>query len=111
MTAELAGRHAGRDKILAGGFPASQFDRMLDLLEEYVRDFPCEQWVLCHGDLSEKHIFVTGDGRSGAAVQVSAIIDFGDWQAGAAVHDLAVLRVRSPRLDLPPLLAGLRRGG
>ena len=106
MAADLADRHAERDKILAGGFSAPQFDRMLDLLEGYVRDFPCEQWVLCHGDLSPKHIFVTGDGRDGAAVQVSGIIDFGDWQPGAPVHDLAVLRVRGPRLDLPPLLAG-----
>ncbi len=106
MAADLANRHAERDKILAGGFSAPQFDRMLDLLEGYVRDFPCEQWVLCHGDLSPKHIFVTGDGSDGAAVRVSGIIDFGDWKPGAPVQDLAVLRVRGPRLDLPPLLAG-----
>ena len=62
--------------------------------------------MLCHGDLSPKHIFVTGDGSEGEAVRVSGIIDFGDWQPGLPVHDLAVLRVRGPRLDLPPLLAG-----
>ncbi|MEQ4207347.1 aminoglycoside phosphotransferase family protein [Actinopolymorpha sp. B9G3] len=106
MAAELAARHAARDRILAGGFSALQFDRMLDLLEGYVRDFPCAQWVLCHGDLGPKHIFVTGDGRDGEAVRVSGIIDFGDWQPGAPVHDLAVLRVRGPQLDLLPLLAG-----
>jgi Ser/Thr protein kinase RdoA (MazF antagonist) len=106
MAAVLADRHAARDKVLAGGFSAAKFDRMLDLLEGYVREFPCEQWVLCHGDLSPKHIFVTGHGRDGAAVRVSGIIDFGDWLPAAPVHDLAVLRVRSPRLDLPPLLAG-----
>ncbi len=106
MAAELADRHAARDKVLAGGFSAAQFDRMLDSLQGYVRDFPCEQWVLCHGDLSPKHIFVTGDGSHGAAVRVSGIIDFGDWTPGSPVHDLAVLRVRDPRLDLPPLLAG-----
>lgn len=106
MAAALAARYAARGKILAGGFTASEFDRILDLLEGYVRDFPCEQWVLCHGDLSTKHIFVTGDGSNGAAVRVSGIIDFGDWRPGAPVHDLAVLRVRDPQLDLPPLLAG-----
>ncbi|GAB3430677.1 phosphotransferase family protein [Flindersiella endophytica] len=106
MAAVLADRHAERDTILAGGFSALQFDRMLDLLEGYVRDFPCEQWVLCHGDLGPKHVFVTGDGMDGAAVRVSGIIDFGDWLPAAPVHDLAVLRVRGPRLDLPPLLAG-----
>jgi Ser/Thr protein kinase RdoA (MazF antagonist) len=109
MDGVLADRHAARDKVLAGGFSAAQFDRMLDLLEGYVRDFPCEQWVLCHGDLCPKHVFVTGDGadcRDGAPVRVSGIIDFGDWQPGSPVHDLAVLRVRGPQLDLPPLLIG-----
>ncbi|MGH3657111.1 MAG: phosphotransferase, partial [Micromonosporaceae bacterium] len=47
----------------------------------------CERWVLCHGDLSPKHIFVTGDGSDGEAVHVSGIIDFGDWKSGAPVHD------------------------
>lgn len=106
MAAGLADRDAERDNILFGGFSAAQFDRMLDLLEGYVRDFPCEQWVLCHGDLSPKHIFVTGDGGDDVAVQVSGIIDFGDWIPGAPVHDLAVLRVRAPQLDLAPLLDG-----
>ena len=106
MASVLADRHAARDLVLAGGFSASQVDRMLGLLEGYVRDFPCERWVLCHGDLSLKHIFVTGDGRDGVAVRVTGIIDFGDWQPGAPVHDLAVLRVRDAGLDLPALLAG-----
>lgn len=109
MAAELAVRHVDRDKILAGGFSGTEFDRMLGLLERYVVDFPCEQWVLCHGDLSLKHIFITNDGTHGmhgAAVRVAGIIDFGDWKPGAPVHDLAVLRVREPELDLAPLLAG-----
>jgi Ser/Thr protein kinase RdoA (MazF antagonist) len=106
MATELADRRSERDQILAGGFSATQFDRILDLLEGYAHDFPCERWVLCHGDLSPKHIFVTGDGSDGATVHVSGIIDFGDWKAGAPVHDLAVLRVRGPQLDLPPLLTG-----
>jgi Ser/Thr protein kinase RdoA (MazF antagonist) len=103
MAGELAARRAEREQILAGGHSAAQFDRMMDLLEEYVRDYPCARWVLCHGDLSPKHIFVTGDGDD---VRVSGIIDFGDWRPGPPVLDLAVLRVRGPDLDLPPLLAG-----
>jgi Ser/Thr protein kinase RdoA (MazF antagonist) len=106
MGTELARRHEDRDKVLAAGFTVREFDHMLSLLDGYVREFPCEQWVLCHGDLSPKHIFVTGDGTDAATVRVSGIIDFGDWLPGAPVHDLAVLRVRDPRLDLPPLLAG-----
>lgn len=107
MSADLANRSAGRDMILAGGgFSAAEFERMLDLMEGYIRDFPCEQWVLCHGDLSLKHIFVTDYGQDSAVVRVSGIIDFGDWQPGPPVHDLAVLRVREPQLDLPPILSG-----
>lgn len=106
MAAELADRRSERQQIVASGFSASQVDTMLDLLEGYVHDFPCGRWVLCHGDLSPQHIFVTVDGADGDVVRVSGVVDFGDWKPGAPVHDLAVLRVRGPWLDLPPLLAG-----
>lgn len=106
MAATIADRRGEREQILAGGFTETQFDQMLDLLEGYARDFPCEHWVLCHGDLSARHIFVTGDGRTGESVRVSGVIDWGDRNSGTPVHDLAVLRVRSPQLDLPPILAG-----
>lgn len=105
--AGLAELQTKRDQIvLASSVSAPEFDRVLDLLQGYVDRFRCKQWVLCHGDLSLKHIFVTGDNGVGGAVQVSGIIDFGDWQPGAPVHDLAVLRVRSRRLELAPLLVG-----
>ncbi len=106
IATEVAAHAANRDKIISGGVPASQFDRILNLLGEYVRETRPAPGVLCHGDLSPKHVFVTGDGNEGSAVRVSGIIDFGDWQSGLPVHDLAVLRVRDPRLDLRPLLAG-----
>lgn len=106
MAATIADRRGERAQILAGGFSTAQFDQMIDLLEGYARDFPCERRVLCHGDLSARHIFVIGDGGSGGDVRVSGIIDWGDRNSGAPVHDLAVLRVRSPRLDLAPLLEG-----
>ncbi|NYE74188.1 phosphotransferase family protein [Microlunatus parietis] len=104
MAAGLADRCAKRDQVLAGGFSATEFDQIIELLAGYVRDFPVEEWVLCHGDLSGKHIFVTGDG--GDSIAVTGMIDFGDWQAGAPVHDLAVLRVREPQLEVSPLLLG-----
>ncbi len=106
ITAELADRAASRDKIISAGFSASQVDRIFGLLGEYVRELRTAPGVLCHGDLSPKHIFVTGEAREGAAWRVSGIIDFGDWLSGLPVHDLAVLRIRAPRLDLRPLLAG-----
>lgn len=107
MRAGLDDRYAERDKIITAGFTVDEFDRTFGLLETYVRDFPCRRWVLCHGDLSGKHVFVDRD-RTGEGVRVSGIIDFGDWKAGAPVHDLAVLRARDPRLDLDPILRGYR---
>lgn len=102
MTAEIAKRRG--DLVMAAGFSVAEFDRMIGLLEAYVDQFPCPEPVLCHGDLGPKHIFV--DDSVDDAARVTGVIDFGDWQPGAPVHDLAVLRVRGPRLDLAPLLQG-----
>jgi Ser/Thr protein kinase RdoA (MazF antagonist) len=106
IAAEVAHRAANRDKIIAGGFSESEHDGILALLGEYVREMRSAPGVLCHGDLSPKHIFVTAGDGDDPTVRVSGIIDFGDWQSGLPVHDLAVLRARAPGLDLEPLLAG-----
>lgn len=109
LAATLAARRADQRLLLNAGFTAVRVRRVVDLLEGYLRDLPYQPVVLCHGDLSAKHIFVTRDPAAGA--QVSGFIDFGDWTPGAPVHDLAVLRVRSPELELGPLLAGHGQGG
>lgn len=106
ITADVAGHAANGDKIIAGGFSASESDQILALLEEYAQTMRTAPGVLCHGDLSPKHVYVTGGDRDNPAVRVSGIIDFGDWRSDLPIHDLAVLRARAPRLDLPPLLAG-----
>ncbi|WP_157683331.1 phosphotransferase family protein [Microlunatus soli] len=108
MTAARAGRVGQRDKIITAGFSARDVDEMFELLDAYIRDFPCGHWILSHGDLSLKHIFVTVDADA-ALPRVSGIIDFGDWLPGAPVHDLAVFRVREPQLELEPLLRGYGR--
>lgn len=105
--ADLADLATERHLItFTSGVTTTEFDRTVNLLRVYLEDVRSGRWVLCHGDLSLKHIFVTGGGTADSAVRVSGIIDFGDWQPGTHVHDLAVLRVRSPRLELAPLLAG-----
>lgn len=109
MAASFAAQRANQPLILDAGFTVAQARGMFELLEGYVRDFPYQQTVLSHGDLSAKHIFVAGDPAAGA--HVSGFIDFGDWSPGAPGHDLAVLRVRSPELELGPLLAGYGRAG
>lgn len=100
IRSEVAKRRTECELVLAGGFSAAEFERMIGLLDAYVDEFPCPETVLCHGDLSPKHIFVDD------AARVTGVIDFGDFQPGAPVHDLAVLRVRGPRLDLTALLDG-----
>jgi len=109
MEASLAARRADQPLILDAGFTAAQVRGMFELIEGYVRDVSRQQVVLSHGDLSAKHIFVAGEPTVG--VHVSGFIDFGDWTPGAPVHDLAVLRVRSPELELVPLLAGHGHAG
>ena len=55
------------------------------------------------------HIFVADPGhRDGDTrrVRVTGIIDFGDWRPGAPVHDLAVLRIHGPQLELSALPDG-----
>jgi len=92
-------RQGDRDRVVAGGFPPGEFDRMIGLLQEYVGQLHREHSVLCHGDLGPKHVYIDND-------RVSGVIDFGDWQAGSPLHDIAVLRVRGPYLDLEPVLQG-----
>lgn len=104
MAAGLGAQRADQALILEAGFTQAQTRGMFELLEEYLRESARQLTVLNHGDLSAKHIFVTVDPAGRA--HVSGFIDFGDWTPGAPMHDLAVLRVRSPELELDPILAG-----
>lgn len=98
--AEVDDRRAERNLVLAAGFTPTEFDQMFAALGRYVDTFPCPEPVLCHGDLDPSHIYLDATGR------VSGVIDFGDAGAGSSVHDLAVLRVRGPGLDLDAALSG-----
>lgn len=98
--AQVAKRRAERELIVAAGFTNVEFSQMINALESYIDDFPCPQPVLCHGDLGPKHIYVDSNAK------VVGVIDFGDAHPGSPVHDLAVLRVRGPDLDLGPVLSG-----
>ena len=110
MAADLRAQRAQRADqalIVDAGFTVTQARGMFELLDRYLRESAHQPTVLNHGDLSTKHIFLIVDPASRA--HVSGFIDFGDWTPGAPVHDLAVLRVRSPELELKPILAGYRQ--
>lgn len=100
---EVAKRRAERALVITAGFSDHEVDQLMTALDRYPDRYPCPDPVLCHGDLSPKHIFVDDE------LRVTGVIDFGDTHAGSPVDDLAVLRVRGPALSLDSLLAGFRR--
>ena len=100
-----ANRGAERDKINTDGLSSSEYDLASGLVARYRQELPCQQRVLCHGDLSLKHIYVAS-GPTHTGIRVSGVIDFGDWTAAASVHDLAVFRAREPQFDPTPMLVG-----
>jgi len=74
--------------------------RMLEILSQQEHEARGEQPVLCHGDFVTQHIFVT------EGLALCGIIDFGEFQGGAPIHDLAYLALEQPDLPMAPLLAG-----
>lgn len=100
--AALRGEHS---LLLDIGFTVTQVRAVLERLDGYLAELSGHRVVLSHGDLSTKHIFVV-DSHPAVGAQVSGFIDFGDWAPAPPLHDLAVLRVRSPELELRPLLDG-----
>jgi aminoglycoside phosphotransferase (APT) family kinase protein len=100
MRSAIHDRTAEKPLLLAAGLAESEVDRMLALLE-YQRDHSAgEPPVLCHGDLAPEHLFVGGD------LNLSGVIDFGEFQGGSPLVDFANLSMNCPDLDL----AWLRRG-
>ena len=96
----------GKDHApILGAAATDQVRELFVQLDRYLADVAVHPMVLSHGDLSTKHIFVVSDGPV-AGAQVSGFIDFGDWAPAPTLHDLAVLRVRSPELEVQPMLAG-----
>lgn len=100
MTDWVDDREAERDLVCSMGFAAAEFARMIALLRTYVRDFPCGQPVLCHGDFTPEHIFIDEHQH------VCGVIDFGMYCGGPPISDLAYLRYALPESDLAAILAG-----
>lgn len=94
------GRAAERALIVSTGFTDAEFDRMLDLMRSYTREFPCRQPVLCHGDFQLDHIFIDD------TLHVSGLIDFGMFGGGPPVGDFACMTYALPPSDVDAILAG-----
>jgi aminoglycoside phosphotransferase (APT) family kinase protein len=88
------------DHLDAAGLTGEEIDQIRALLSTFV-DIPApEVPVLCHGDLSHRHVCVD------SGLRVCGLIDWGLWSAGAAVDDLADFTHRNVQVDVAAVLVG-----
>jgi len=64
----------------------------------------CPQPVLCHGDLAAEHLFVDDQ------LQLTGVIDFGQFRGGPPALDFAVLLMYHPQIELAWLQHGYQPG-
>ncbi len=96
----LRERSAKRPLLREAGFLDDEIDCMLAIVRADGEQFPCHQPVLLHGDFHPAHILVD------AVTNVSGLIDFGEFQGGSPLVDLATWDLAASNLDLAPLLRG-----
>jgi aminoglycoside phosphotransferase (APT) family kinase protein len=100
MRAAVRDRTAEMPLLLSAGFTEPDLAALRATLETHRDDYPCSQPVLCHGDFSPEHWIVD------AGPNLSGVIDFGEFQGGPPITDIAYLSMERPDIDL----SGLRRG-
>lgn len=92
-------RTAEAPLLLQAGLGQAEVDALLRILNTLLT-FEYPQPVLCHGDLGSDHLFV--DDR----LRLTGVIDFGDFQGGAAILDFAILLMNEPAFELEWLQQG-----
>ncbi len=95
----LDARAAERQALLNLGFTDAEFDRLLETLAAIERRLPWRIPILLHGDLTLEHLFFDND------LTLTGVIDFGDFQGGSPIVDLAAL-LQLPRVRLDWLRSG-----
>ena len=103
--ANIGGRTADGQCLLDCGFTRAELSAMLELLGIWRDRYPCRSPVLCHGDYKLEHLFFD------ESLRLSAVIDFGEFQGGAPVGDLAYFSFQHPEADFSAFLAGYFGGG
>lgn len=85
--------------LTAAGLSAAEVDRVVEFVHSDV--VPIEDPpVLCHGDLSNEHVFVDSE------LRVVGLIDWGMWNASSAEADLTLVGILYPESDLAAVIAG-----
>ena len=82
------------------GLSEIESEKILELMQRYRQEFACVQPVLCHGDFGARHLFF--DDR----LQLSGIIDFGDFVGGPPILDFAGLHSDCPEIDMNAICTG-----
>jgi aminoglycoside phosphotransferase (APT) family kinase protein len=96
----ISERKAEAPLLLEHGFSEADVAEMLAMMEQAREQLRWEQPVLCHGDLSPEHVFVDDN------LALSGLIDFGEFQGGSPLGDIAYFHDARPQFDLTLLQAG-----
>jgi len=86
------------------GISPEIIEEALALIDVYHTEFPDQQPILCHGDLYPAHLLVDKYG------DLTGLIDFGEFQGGPRIHDLAYFSMACPGIPLEWLRAGYDGG-
>jgi Ser/Thr protein kinase RdoA (MazF antagonist) len=87
-------------ELQAHGVDAGDLDTLKEILDAAEGAFTCRVPSLLHGDFLPDHLFVDDD------LRLQGVIDFGDFQGGPRIVDLANLHMSEPDVDLGWLRVG-----
>lgn len=97
----LTDRMNEKDLILEAGLSGGEFDFLITQFKNYLDRYHYDQAVLCHADYLPEHIFIDSE-----TFEVRDIIDFGEFQGGPYILDLAYFHFECPEIDMTPMISG-----
>jgi Ser/Thr protein kinase RdoA (MazF antagonist) len=93
-------RRSDLEQLRGGGLGDADIEALLELLARSEQAPPCLEPSLLHGDFLPGHLFVDD------TLRLCGVIDFGDFQGGDRIYDLANLRMSAPDVEIGWLRAG-----
>lgn len=90
-----------KDLILQTGTSEEEFNFLIAQFKSYLDHYHYDHAVLCHADYLPEHIFVDPE-----TLEIRDIIDFGEFQGGPYMLDLAYFHFECPEIDMTPLVQG-----
>lgn len=94
-------RTSEKERILQAGISEQDFDFLITQLKTYLDRYHYDHAVLCHADYLPEHIFVDP-----GTLEVRDIIDFGEFQGGPYILDLAYFHFECPEIEMTPMVQG-----